>query len=246
MNSGPGSGSSAPGGNDPRKPGPNRPPGANDGGDGSSKENATWVAGTPEEVRKGRHYIVNRMGTWVRCSFNHALMDSTAGFPVYASWNGRRVRFRWNGPGPAQYQAFEYQNWQIVQEEEDRIARHEPLASENLAEEAEAEFEADGDTVFDSVQQMPSTPPTSSYGNVFSSSLSGGRGRTNTSTPRGPSSGNQPQSGSTTITPRGGGSGSSGRPHAGREYPTSPSAGKGKGKGPARAPDSGSPGAGAA
>ncbi|KNG49524.1 duf676-domain-containing protein [Stemphylium lycopersici] len=219
-----------PGGNDTRKFGPSIPLGANKGGDGSSKEKATWITGTSEEVKKGRHFIVDRMGTWVRCSLNHALLDSDTGYAVYASWNGRRVRFQWIGPVRARYEAFEYQYWQIIQEEQGRVARHEPLTGEDLGEDAEEEYEIAGEAVFDTV---PSTTSRGTQDNPFSPSSGSERG----SASRG-SVGSG--SGDPFSTPRGRGSCSSGRARQGREPPLSPSAGKGKG--PARSLNGGSPG----
>jgi hypothetical protein len=126
-----------PGGNDPRKnfPGHNSA-GSKDGGDGRSMATAIWTTGARN--KNSRHFIVNRqlepVHKWVRCHLGDAVMESETGFDVYDSMTGRRVHFNYVGVPQNRYAAFYAQDWEITQEEQARVARHESVGGEDLME----------------------------------------------------------------------------------------------------------------
>ncbi|KAI4693367.1 uncharacterized protein J4E88_001738 [Alternaria novae-zelandiae] len=222
------------------------PQGANDGGDGSSLDKATWVAGSDKNARS---FIILQGKDYVRCNMGDALQFYDSGYRVFDPPTGRRVKFQYTQPGRPKFGAFEHQYWEIQMEEHASLVRGDRLPGEDLGEDAEEEYETAGDAVFDRVEQPPSTPSRSTRGSPAMSPPSGGRGRGSPSTPRGPSSGGQPGSGRGSAgrgsnTPRGRGSAGSRRGQGSPQSPTSPSFGKGKG--PAGSPSGGSPGSGAA
>jgi hypothetical protein len=150
------------------------PQGANDGGDGSTKENATWVAGSDKTARS---FVVKQAATYVRCNMWNALEFWDMGYHVFDIPSGRRAKFEYRGPGRPQFAAFAHQHWEILQEEDAALARGDCLPGEDLGEglyslrgrwetsrltdvvlDAEEEFEIAGDRVFDTVQHAPSTP----------------------------------------------------------------------------------------
>ncbi|KAL1799922.1 hypothetical protein ACET3X_000264 [Alternaria dauci] len=215
------------------------PPGANDGGDGSSMERATWVVGSDKTARS---FIVKQGSTFVRCNLTNALDFNDTGYHVFDPPTGRRVKFVWKGPGRPQFQAFSHQYWEIQQEEEDSLARGDRLPGEDLSEDAEEEYDIAGDSVFDRVErlstqsshQMPLPPiPSSPPHNYSPPPPSGGHGRGNPTTPRGRRSSSQPGSGRGSSgrgsgTPRGRGSDSSRRDQGSPKLSISPSFYKGK------------------
>ncbi|KAH6860214.1 hypothetical protein B0T12DRAFT_393401 [Alternaria alternata] len=225
------------------------PPGANDGGDGSSMKTATWVVGSDKNARS---FVVKQGPAFVRCNLTDALDFNDMHYHVFDPPTGRRVKFVWKGPGRPQFQAFAHQYWEIQQEEEDSLARGDRLPGEDLSEDAEEDYDIAGDAVFDRVERTPtqlthqinsaSSPPSSSR-NFSSSPPSGGYGRGSPSTPRGHGPVSQPGSGRGSSargsgTPRGRGSGGSRRDQGSPKSPMSPSFDKSKG------PGGGSPGAG--
>ncbi|KAF7681368.1 hypothetical protein GT037_000344 [Alternaria burnsii] len=228
------------------------PPGANDGGDGSSIRTATWVVGSDKNARS---FFVKQDSTFVRCNLANALDFNDMNYHVFDPPTNRRIKFVWKGPGRPQFQAFAHQYWEIQQEEQDSLARGDRLPGEDLSEDAEEEYDIAGDAVFDHIERLPiqpthqinsaSSPPSSSR-NFSSSPPSGGYGRGSPSTPRGRGPTSQPGSGRDSSgrgsgTPRGrgsGGSGGSGQDQGSPKSPMSPYFDKSKG------PGGGSPGIG--
>ncbi|CAN9096303.1 unnamed protein product [Alternaria alternata] len=225
------------------------PPGANDGGDGSSIRTATWVVGSDKNARS---FVVKQGSAFVRCNLANALDFNDMNYHVFDPPTGRRVKFVWKGPGRPQFQAFAHQYWEIQQEEQDSLARGDRLPGEDLSEDAEEEYDIAGDAVFDHVERLPTQPtqqtnsassPPSSSRNFSSSPPSGGYGRGSPSTPRGRGPASQPGSGRDSSgrgsgTPRGRGSGGSGQDQGSPKSPMSPSFDKSK------SPGGGSPRAG--
>lgn len=107
------------------------PPGANDGGDGSSMKTATWVVGSDKNARS---FVVKQGPAFVRCNLTDALDFNDMHYHVFDPPTGRRVKFVWKGPGRPQFQAFAHQYWEIQQEEEDSLARGDRLPGEDLSE----------------------------------------------------------------------------------------------------------------
>ena len=108
------------------------PPGANDGGDGSNMDKATWVAGSN---RSKRSFICKPLGSgWVRCNLSDALSYDEMGTHVFDPPTGRRVRFDWQGAGRPNFQAFAHQQWEITVEEQAAVSRHDRTNDEDLGE----------------------------------------------------------------------------------------------------------------
>jgi hypothetical protein len=107
------------------------PQDANDGGDGSTKEKATWVVGSDKDARS---FVVKQGSTFVRCNLTNALDFNDTGYHVFDPRTGRRVKFVWKGPGRSQFQAFAHQYWEILQEEDASLARGDRLPGEDLGE----------------------------------------------------------------------------------------------------------------
>lgn len=110
------------------------PQGANDGGDSSTKEKATWIVGSDKTARS---FVVKQYGSYVRCNMGNALMLWDTGFRIiFDPPTGRRAKFEWKGSGSPQYQAFAQQYWEIQQEEEEEasLARGDRLPGEDLGE----------------------------------------------------------------------------------------------------------------
>jgi hypothetical protein len=107
------------------------PPGANDGGDGSSMKTATWVVGSDKNTRS---FVVKQGPAFVRCNLTDALDFDDMHYHVFDPHTGCRVKFVWKGPGRPQFQAFAHQYWEIQQEEEDSLARGDRLPGEDLSE----------------------------------------------------------------------------------------------------------------
>jgi hypothetical protein len=107
------------------------PQGANDGGDGSTKEKATWVVGSDKNARS---FIVRQGQHYVRCNLANALDFNDMGYHVFDIPTGRRVKFVWKGPGRPQFQAFAHQYWEIQQEELASLVRGDRLPGEDLGE----------------------------------------------------------------------------------------------------------------
>jgi hypothetical protein len=107
------------------------PQGANDGGDGSTIEKATWVVGSDKNAQS---FVVKQVTTFIRCNLTNALDFSDAGNQVFDPPTGRRVKFVWKGTGRPQFQAFAHQYWEIQQEEDASLARRDRLPGEDLGE----------------------------------------------------------------------------------------------------------------
>jgi hypothetical protein len=112
--------------------GPIFPPGANEGGDGSSMEKAKWVVGSdPTEP----YFVCKPPGPdWIRCNLNEALLYDDMAVRVFDPPTGRRVKFDWQGKGRPNFQAFAHQYWNITLEEEAAVARHDRTNDEDLGE----------------------------------------------------------------------------------------------------------------
>ncbi|KAI8937274.1 hypothetical protein NX059_006481 [Plenodomus lindquistii] len=141
-----------PSGSDPNKhlPGHNVA-GTYPDGDGSSFEKAAWVIGS--DRTHSRHWVVHRRTEaikWVRCNMKEAVMDLETGYDVYDAATRRKVSFKYKGGrGPRLYEAFAEQMWEVVAEEWARVERHEDVGGEDLAEDADEEYENSGDRIFD-------------------------------------------------------------------------------------------------
>ncbi|KAI4945621.1 hypothetical protein J4E91_007964 [Alternaria rosae] len=162
------------------------PQGANDGGDGSTMDKASWVASSNKNARS---FIVLQGKDYVRCNMGDALQFYDTGYRVFDPPTGRRVKFQYTGSGRPQFGAFAHQYWEIQMEEHASLVRRDRLPGEDLGEDAEEEYEVAGDSAFDRVEQAPSTPSRDTRGNLAISPPSGGRGRGSPSTPQSPSSG---------------------------------------------------------
>ncbi|KAG9192700.1 hypothetical protein G6011_11434 [Alternaria panax] len=130
------------------------PEGANDGGDGSTMDKATWVVNSDKNARS---FIVKQGSTFVRCNLTNALDFNDMGYHVFDPPTGRRVKFVWKGNGHPQFQAFAHQYWKVWQEEEASLAKRDRLPREDLGEDAEEEFKIAGDRVFDEPSSVPSS-----------------------------------------------------------------------------------------
>ena len=107
------------------------PQGANDGGDGSSLDKATWVAGSDKNARS---FIVKQGNNFVRCNMWNALDFWDMGYHVFDPPTGRRVKFEYKGPGRPQFQPFAQHYWEIQQEEHASLVRGDRLPGEDLGE----------------------------------------------------------------------------------------------------------------
>jgi len=107
------------------------PQGANDGGDGSSLDKATWVAGSDKNARS---FIILQGKDYARCNMGDALQFYDSGYRVFDPPTGRRVKFQYNQPGRPQFGAFAHQYWEIQMEEHASLVRGDRLPGEDLGE----------------------------------------------------------------------------------------------------------------
>jgi len=107
------------------------PQGANDGGDGSSLAQATWVAGSDKTKPS---FIILQGKDYVRCNMGDALQFYDSGYRVFDPPTGRRVKFQYTQPGRPKFGAFEHQYWEIQMEEHASLVRGDRLPGEDLGE----------------------------------------------------------------------------------------------------------------